>query len=149
MPWYLTDEGIEELKATSEKPSANYIIRIALNSDLRTIGRKFLPADVNSGRVEKVEGPCVLQVQKVRNVSAPKDHEESQGAPRMLRLQMTDGHTNAVGLEFKHLSQIRLRSPQAGTNKLVITAIRFFSKGQNSSIKAIRFFFFPSKAQNS
>lgn len=52
-------------------------------------------------------GPCVLQVQKVRNVSAPKDHEESQGAPRMLRLQMTDGHTNCVGLEFKHLSKIR------------------------------------------
>ncbi|XP_031671743.1 tudor domain-containing protein 3-like [Oncorhynchus kisutch] len=105
--WYLTDEGIEELKGTSENPSANYIIRIALNSDLRPIGRKFLPADINSGRVEKLDGPCVLQVQKVRNVSAPKDNEESQGAPRMLRLQMTDGHTNAVGIEFTHLSQIR------------------------------------------
>ncbi|XP_045070542.1 tudor domain-containing protein 3 isoform X2 [Coregonus clupeaformis] len=121
--WYLTDEGIEELKATSEKPSANYIIRIALNSDLRTIGRKFLPADVNSGRVEKVEGPCVLQVQKVRNVSAPKDHEESQGAPRMLRLQMTDGHTNAVGLEFKHLSQISLNTPP-GTKVKVLGTVQ-------------------------
>lgn len=55
----------------------------------------------------QLEGPCVLQVLKVRNVSAPKDHEESQGAPRMLRLQMTDGHTTCVGLEFKHLSKIR------------------------------------------
>lgn len=55
----------------------------------------------------QLEGPCVLQVQKVRNISAPKDHEESQGAPRMLRLQMTDGHTTCVGLEFKHLSKIR------------------------------------------
>ena len=55
----------------------------------------------------QLDGPCVLQVQKVRNVSAPKDHEESQGAPRMLRLQMTDGHTTCVGLEFKHLSKIR------------------------------------------
>lgn len=43
----------------------------------------------------------------MRNISAPKDHEESQGAPRMLRLQMTDGHTTCVGLEFKHLSKIR------------------------------------------
>lgn len=55
----------------------------------------------------QLEGPCVLQVQKVRNVSAPKDHEESQGAPRMLRLQMTDGHTTCVGLELKQLSKIR------------------------------------------
>lgn len=55
----------------------------------------------------QLEGPCVLQVQKVRNISASKDHEESQGAPRMLRLQMTDGHTTCVGLEFKHLSKLR------------------------------------------
>ncbi|XP_038842891.1 tudor domain-containing protein 3-like [Salvelinus namaycush] len=121
--WYLTDEGIEELKRTSEKPSANYIIRIALNSDLRPIGRKFLPADINSGRVEKLEGPCVLQIQKVRNVSAPKDNEESQGAPRMLRLQMTDGHTNAVGLEFKHLSQISLNTPP-GTKVKVLGTVQ-------------------------
>ncbi|XP_029599968.1 tudor domain-containing protein 3 isoform X3 [Salmo trutta] len=133
--WYLTDEGIEELKRTSEKPTANYIIRIALNSDLRPIGRKFLPADINSGRVEKdrclsscpthshhqLEGPCVLQVQKVRNASAPKDNEESQGAPRMLRLQMTDGHTNAVGLEFKHLSQISLDTPPGTKVKILGT----------------------------
>nr|XP_046189840.1 LOW QUALITY PROTEIN: tudor domain-containing protein 3-like [Oncorhynchus gorbuscha] len=121
--WYLTDQGIEELKGTSENPSANYIIRIALNSDLRPIGRKFLPTDINSGRVEKLEGPCVLQVQKVRNVSAPKDNEESQGAPRMLRLQMTDGHTNAVGLEFTHLSQISLNTPP-GTKVKVLGTVQ-------------------------
>lgn len=121
--WYLTDEGIEELKRTSEKPTANYIIRIALNSDLRPIGRKFLPADINSGRVEKLEGPCVLQVQKVRNASAPKDNEESQGAPRMLRLQMTDGHTNAVGLEFNYLSQISLNTPP-GTKVKVLGTVQ-------------------------
>lgn len=61
--------------------------------------------------LDQLVGPCVLQVQKVRNVSAPKDHEESQGAPRMLRLQMTDGHTTCAGLEFKHLSKIRYMDP--------------------------------------
>lgn len=55
----------------------------------------------------QLEGPCVLQLQKVRNISASKDHAESQGAPRMLRLQMTDGHTTCVGIEYKHLSKIR------------------------------------------
>ncbi|KAL1021703.1 hypothetical protein UPYG_G00016840 [Umbra pygmaea] len=119
--WYLTDEGIEELKGNSAALSANDIIRIALNSDLRPIGRKFLPADINSGRVEKLDGPCVLQVQKVRNVSAPKDNEESQGAPRMLRLQLTDGHMNAVGLEFKPLSKLSLNTPPGTKVKLLGT----------------------------
>lgn len=54
----------------------------------------------------------------MRNVSAPKDHEESQGAPRMLRLQMTDGHTTCVGLEFKHLSKIRYLYKSFGACKV-------------------------------
>ncbi|XP_061565833.1 tudor domain-containing protein 3 isoform X2 [Cololabis saira] len=119
--WYLSDEGIAELKGTAEKITHSDIIRIALDSDLRPIGGKFLPSDINSGRTEKLEGPCVLQVQKVRNVSTPKDHEESQGAPRMLRLQMTDGHTTCVGLEFKHLSKISLNTPPGTKVKLLGT----------------------------
>ncbi|KAM4630738.1 tudor domain-containing protein 3 isoform 2-T2 [Polymixia lowei] len=121
--WYLTDEGIAELKGSVEKVSHNDIIRIALNSDLRPIGRKVLPSEINSGRVDKLEGPCVLQVQKVRNISAPKDHEESQTAPRMLRLQMTDGHTTCVGLEFKHLSKISLNTPPGTKVKLLGTVL--------------------------
>nr|XP_046246913.1 tudor domain-containing protein 3 [Scatophagus argus] len=119
--WYLSEEGIAELKGSAEKITHSDIIRIALDSDLRPIGRKFLPSDINSGRTEKLEGPCVLQVQKVRNVSAPKDHEESQGAPRMLRLQMTDGHTTCVGLEFKHLSKISINTPPGTKVKLLGT----------------------------
>ncbi|XP_054469004.1 tudor domain-containing protein 3 isoform X1 [Anoplopoma fimbria] len=119
--WYLSDEGVAELKGSAEKITHNDIIRIALDSDLRPIGRRFLPSDINSGRTDKLEGPCVLQVQKVRNVSAPKDHEESQGAPRMLRLQMTDGHTTCVGLEFQHLSKISLNTPPGTKVKLLGT----------------------------
>lgn len=119
--WYLSDEGISDLKGSAEKVTASDIIRIALDSDLRPIGKKCLPTDINSGRVEKLEGPCVLQVQKVRNISAPKDHEESQGAPRMLRLQMTDGHTTCVGLEFKHLSKISINTPPGTKVKLLGT----------------------------
>uniref|UniRef100_A0A1A8EZ42 Tudor domain-containing protein 3 n=2 Tax=Nothobranchius korthausae TaxID=1143690 RepID=A0A1A8EZ42_9TELE len=119
--WYLSDDGIAELKGSAEKITHTDIIRIALDNDLRSIGRKFLPSDINSGRTEKLEGPCVLQVQKVRNISAPKDHEESQGAPRMLRLQMTDGHTTCVGLEYKHLSKISLNTPPGTKVKLLGT----------------------------
>ncbi|CAL8246900.1 unnamed protein product [Lota lota] len=119
--WYLTDAGIAQLKGTNEKASHSDIIRIALNSDLRPIGRKVLPSEINSGRVDKVEGPCVLQVQKVRNISAPKEQEQSQAAPRMLRVHMTDGHTSCPALEYKQLSKISLNTPPGTKVKLLGT----------------------------
>ncbi|KAM8876367.1 tudor domain-containing protein 3 isoform 1-T1 [Synchiropus picturatus] len=121
--WYLSDEGITELKGSAEKLTHNDIIRIALDSDLKLIGRKFLPSDINGGKIEKVDGPCVLQLQKMRNISAPKDNEECKAAPRMLRLQMTDGHINCVGLEFRHLSKISLDTPPGTKVKLLGTIL--------------------------
>ncbi|RLW08243.1 hypothetical protein DV515_00003287 [Chloebia gouldiae] len=114
----LSDEGIEACLSSSEKVNTNDIILVALNTDLRTIGKKFLPSDINGGKVEKLEGPCVLQIQKIRNVAAPKDNEESQAAPRMLRLQMTDGHTNCTAIEYSSMSKISLNTPPGTKIKL-------------------------------
>ncbi|XP_072266588.1 tudor domain-containing protein 3 isoform X3 [Pyxicephalus adspersus] len=92
-----------------------------LQTDIRNIGKKFLPNDINGGKVEKIDGPCVLQIQKIRNVSAPKDNEESQAAPRMLRLQMTDGHTVCTAIEFNYLSKVSLNTPPGTKIKLLGT----------------------------
>lgn len=48
----------------------------------------------------------VLQILKLRNISAPKSNESSKTAPRMLKLQLTDGqHTySAIELEPTALS---------------------------------------------
>ncbi|KAM6178887.1 tudor domain-containing protein 3 [Rhynchocyon petersi] len=116
--WYLSDEGIEACSSSPDKININDIIPIALNTDLRTIGKKFLPSDINGGKVEKLEGPCVLQIQKIRNIAAPKDNEESQAAPRMLRLQMTDGHISCTAVEFNYLSKISLNTPPGTKIKL-------------------------------
>uniref|UniRef100_A0A8C6ECA2 Tudor domain-containing protein 3 n=1 Tax=Moschus moschiferus TaxID=68415 RepID=A0A8C6ECA2_MOSMO len=116
--WYLSDEGIEACTSSPDKVNVNDIILIALNTDLRTIGKKFLPSDINGGKVEKLEGPCVLQIQKIRNVAAPKDNEESQAAPRMLRVQMTDGHISCTAVEFSYLSKISLNTPPGTKVKL-------------------------------
>ncbi|XP_048197224.1 tudor domain-containing protein 3 isoform X2 [Perognathus longimembris pacificus] len=116
--WYLSEEGIEACTSSPDKINVNDIILIALNTDLRTIGKKFLPSDINGGKVEKLEGPCVLQIQKIRNVAAPKDNEESQAAPRMLRLQMTDGHTSCTAVEFSYMPKISLNTPPGTKIKL-------------------------------
>ena len=54
----------------------------------------------------QVEGPGVLQLQKIRNVSAPKDNEESQTAPRLMKLVLTDGHTNCTAVETEIIKDI-------------------------------------------
>ncbi|KAM9321237.1 tudor domain-containing protein 3 [Gastrophryne carolinensis] len=119
--WYLTEEGFDACRGSSDKVNKSAILQVALNTDLRTIGKKFLPSDINGGKVEKIDGPCVLQIQKIRNVSAPKDNEESQAAPRMLRLQMTDGHVVCTAIEFNYLSKVSLNTPPGTKIKLLGT----------------------------
>ena len=53
----------------------------------------------------QVEGPGVLQIQKIRNIAAPKENETSQGAPRLLKLTFTDGHLNCNGVETEKLDK--------------------------------------------
>jgi hypothetical protein len=47
----------------------------------------------------------------VRNISAPTDNEASEGAPRMLRVQVTDGKTKAYALEVESMPQLSLDTP--------------------------------------
>ena len=48
----------------------------------------------------------VAQVQKVRNVSAPKANEESQVAPRLLKLTLTDGVSSLVAIEMEAINHV-------------------------------------------
>merc|ERR1712126_202263 len=91
--WYLSEEGLKSCQVATgkENPTANDIISVALNCDLRQIARNQLPENINSGQVESINGPLVLQVQKIRNVSAPLANQDSSGAPRMLKFNLTDG----------------------------------------------------------
>ena len=59
----------------------------------------------------QVDGPFVVQIQKVRNVTAPKDNEESQAAPQMLKITLTDGHSNCSALEMEKISRLTLDTP--------------------------------------
>lgn len=60
MGWYFLDEGIEVCISFFDKVNVNDIILIVFNIDLRIIGKKFFFSDINSGKVEKFEGLCVL-----------------------------------------------------------------------------------------
>ena len=51
----------------------------------------------------QVEGPVVLQVQRVRNVAQPssKQFVTGQSSRRLLRVQLTDGRVSLPGLEME------------------------------------------------
>jgi hypothetical protein len=82
--------------------------RTALDLDLRENGLPVFPDEIGKRQVVKLKGPVVLQIQKVKNVSAPKASPDSGHSPRLLRLQLTDGHRTFSALEVSPIPQLSL-----------------------------------------
>lgn len=59
----------------------------------------------------QIPGGLIVQLQKVRNVSAPKANEESGAAPRMLKLTLTDGHSTCHAVEIDRIPALTLNTP--------------------------------------
>ena len=78
-------------------------VRCAKLNLIRQIGPNFL---VQAGKLDRLIGPLVTQVQKVRNVTAPKANEESQMAPRMLKLTLTDGVSSLIAIEMEAINHV-------------------------------------------
>ena len=82
--WHLSEEGLKLCGGNVGK---------ALDLDLKEFGSPCIPEDVNRGKLETLisstseTGDLVLQIKNIRNVAAPKAHEESGGAPRMLKVR--------------------------------------------------------------
>ncbi|XP_068701926.1 tudor domain-containing protein 3-like [Montipora foliosa] len=111
--WFLSSEGVAECEkaCNKEKPSLQEMSKAALNLDLKQYGIKHLPDDINKGKVSALSGPMVLQVQKLRNISAPKAYEESSHSPRLLKIQLTDGQLSCQGLENSSIPDLSLSIP--------------------------------------
>lgn len=63
--------------------------------------------EIGNGLGDIAQGNIVLQIQKIRNVSAPKSNEESRGTPRLLKFSLTDGKNNFQAIEVEHISSLR------------------------------------------
>ncbi|XP_014214829.1 tudor domain-containing protein 3 [Copidosoma floridanum] len=107
--WYLTEQGLEIATDYGSITDAHKVIKRAVDCDLKEIG---------SGEGSYLQSDLVVQIQKLRNISAPKYNEESRGAPRMLKFSLTDGKNNYQAIEIEHISNISLNTPP-GT-KLII-----------------------------
>ncbi|XP_043191740.1 tudor domain-containing protein 3-like [Amphibalanus amphitrite] len=107
--WYMTEAGLKKLSG-GQTLSESEIIKIAQDTDIRDYGKCHIPENWSKKDMVTIDG--VLQVQKVRNVSAPKANEESQTAPRLLRVTLSDGASTVTALETDPpWSRFSLRTP--------------------------------------
>ncbi|XP_071786876.1 uncharacterized protein [Asterias amurensis] len=116
--WHLSKEGLERCRNGSPETKVDSIIQAALNTDLRHIGIPAFSTDTSKGKGDKIQGPMVLQIQKVRNISAPKANEDSGAAPPLLRLQLTDGHTTVMAVVLNSIAKISMTTPPGSKLKL-------------------------------
>ncbi|XP_055534260.1 tudor domain-containing protein 3 [Wyeomyia smithii] len=111
--WYLLSSGLERLlEGTTESIGPKEVIKLALDVDLREIGGgAFASLSSRSTKSETFDGNVVVQILKIRNISAPKANEESKVAPRLLKLILTDGQTQYTGLEYRTILSLSLDTP--------------------------------------
>ncbi|TKY73226.1 Tudor domain-containing protein 3 [Spatholobus suberectus] len=80
-----------------------------LNSDLRSIGAKSLPEpSLLRNPSSFLHGPKVLQITSVRDISKSSVDEflRNSGGRRLLRLCLTDGHSEITAVEYSHVPSI-------------------------------------------
>ncbi|XP_017861419.1 PREDICTED: tudor domain-containing protein 3 [Drosophila arizonae] len=106
--WHFTENGIKSLQSVvSDAYDPSKIIEVALNRDMRDFGGGALPIKKDESSVV-IPGRIVLQVQKVRNIAAPKSNEESKAAPRLLQVELSDGQTVLQALELEPVPALNL-----------------------------------------
>ncbi|KAG5682920.1 hypothetical protein PVAND_012238 [Polypedilum vanderplanki] len=96
--WILSESGIKSIDLNSN--TKKNLIKTLLDRDLREIGAGL--SDLHKGKFENIEHELVvLQIMKIRNISAPKANENSKTAPKLLKIQLTDGQNTYSAIEME------------------------------------------------
>ncbi|CAH2244620.1 tudor domain-containing protein 3 isoform X2 [Pararge aegeria] len=115
--WHLSQDGIDIISENGQIQDVNILSRRALDFDLRDIGEAAFPEEFTKDPTT-LEKPIVVQIQKIRNVAAPKANEESTSAPRMLKFTLHDGKSSCTGLETSSIPNLSINTPP-GTKVLL------------------------------
>ncbi|GKB72254.1 tudor domain-containing protein 3 [Tanacetum coccineum] len=122
--WYFDD--VTQIKTITESGGASSIESHLCNLDIRSFGSKSLPDPSTLRKSTHLTGPIVLQVVSVRDISkstvAESLSSSGSSGKRLLRLKLTDGHSDVVAIEFTHIPSIP-DNVVPGT-KLVILRLR-------------------------
>lgn len=109
--WHLCPVKVLAEIEEFDKLSSKAALEELKNTDIKNVGIASFPEDASkAGKLDRLEGPLVTQVQKVRNVAAPKANEGSQAAPRMLKLTLTDGVSSVNAIELETINHVGFHS---------------------------------------
>ena len=125
-----THRRMSDAFASSARGGVDEVTAQLLNTSLTETSTRFLPDKLPMGTIllsntqhtdaPLMTTPFVLQVTRLRNVSAPSDNQTSNHAPRMLRIELTDGHSRCSAIEYSHHNKLDAESTPPGT-KLMFT----------------------------
>ncbi|CAD6263956.1 unnamed protein product [Miscanthus lutarioriparius] len=85
-----------------------------LFADMNSCGAGVLPEGVGGMHAEFLDGPFVLQVDEVVNISSPlkeRYREALAGPKRCLKLSMTDGVQRIFGMEYRPIKDLAVLAP--------------------------------------
>lgn len=85
-----------------------------LLEDMKYCGAGILPENVHCMDKVELEGPFILQIDEVNNISYPlreRYQDTKAGLKRCLKLSLTDGVQHVFGMEYKSISQLQVLSP--------------------------------------
>ncbi|KZV21758.1 hypothetical protein F511_02916 [Dorcoceras hygrometricum] len=85
-----------------------------LCSDMNYCGAGVLPANVHNLNCVDLEGPFVLQVDEIVNISCPlrgRYQNAGPGSKRCLKLSMTDGVQRVFGIEYRPIKDLEVMAP--------------------------------------
>nr|CAB3486868.1 unnamed protein product [Digitaria exilis] len=83
-------------------------------ADMNRCGAGVLPEGVGSMHAAVLDGPFVLQVDEIVNVSVPlkgRYHDAHAGPKRCLKLSMTDGIQHIYGMEYRPVKDLAVLAP--------------------------------------
>ncbi|THU53768.1 hypothetical protein C4D60_Mb10t17920 [Musa balbisiana] len=82
-----------------------------LLSDMNVSGAGVLPENVHLMHKTELEGPFVVQVDEIVNISAPlreRYHDMPAGCKRCLKLSITDGVQRVFGMEYRPIKELEV-----------------------------------------
>ncbi|XP_018675447.2 recQ-mediated genome instability protein 1-like isoform X2 [Musa acuminata AAA Group] len=82
-----------------------------LLSDMNVSGAGVLPENVHLMHKIELEGPFVVQVDEIVNISAPlreRYHDTPAGCKRCLKLSITDGVQRVFGMEYRPIKELEV-----------------------------------------
>ncbi|PSR89443.1 RecQ-mediated genome instability protein like, partial [Actinidia chinensis var. chinensis] len=85
-----------------------------LYSDMNYSGGGILPEDVHNMHLVDLDGPFILQVDEIVNISCPlkgRYQNAPSGLKRCLKLSMTDGVQRVFGMEYRPIKGLEVLAP--------------------------------------